>query len=108
LIALYSETDRERFINFRSQDNFRIQLVELLLDLGTYGTSTKIPRKKGFSYMNTEAFEVPVYRYKHIKILAKKDYTTCKKVRFSDNPPKRLALAEIARNRHRNSTRRIS
>jgi hypothetical protein len=56
--------------------------------------------------MNTEAFEVPVYRHKHIKIPTKKDYTTWKKVRFSDNPPKRVALAEIARNRHRNSTRR--
>jgi hypothetical protein len=108
LIALYSETDGERLINFRSQDNFRIQLVELLLDLGTHSTSAKVSRKRGFSYINTEAFEIPVHRYKHVKIPTKKDYATCKGVRFSDNPPKRVALAEIARNRYRNSTRRTS
>jgi hypothetical protein len=76
--------------------------------LGTNRTSAKIPRKRGFSYMNREAFEVPVYKHEHIKILAKKNYTACKRVSFSDNPPKQIALAEIARNQHRNSTRRIS
>jgi hypothetical protein len=108
LISLYSETKGERFINFRSQDDFRLQLVELLLDLGTNRTSAKIPRKRGFSHMNGEAFEVPVYRHKHIKIPTKKNHTTCKGVRFSNNPPKRVALAEITRNRHRNLTRRTS
>jgi hypothetical protein len=108
LIALYSETDRERLINFRSQDNFCIQLIELLLDLGTHGTSAKISRKKGFSYMNAEAFQIPVYKYEYIKIPTKKDYTACKRVRFSDNLLKRVALVEIARNRYRNSTKRTS
>jgi hypothetical protein len=110
LIALYSETDGERLINFRSQDNFCIQLVESLLDLGTHSkiTSAKVPRKRGFSHMNAEAFEVPVHRHEHVKIPTKKDCAACKGVRFSDNPPKRVALAEIARNRHRSSTRRTS
>jgi hypothetical protein len=108
LIALYSDTNRKRFINFRSQDDFRIQLVELLLDLGTNNTSAKIPRKRGFSHINTEVFEVPVHRHKHVKIPTKKDYAACKGVRFSDNPLKQVALAEIARNRHRTSTRRTS
>jgi hypothetical protein len=48
--------------------------------------------------MNREAFEVPVYRYEHVKMPTKKNYTACKGVRFSNNPLKRVALAEIARN----------
>jgi hypothetical protein len=108
LIALYSETDGEHLINFRSQDNFRIQLVELLLDLGIRDTSAKVPRKRGFLYMNTEVFEIPVHRYKYIKIPTKKNCTAYKKIRFSDNLLKRVALAGIARNRHRSSTRRTS
>jgi hypothetical protein len=81
--------------------------VELLLDLGTYSTSAKY-LKRGFSYINTKVFEIPIYRHKHIKIPTKKDYTTYKKIRFSDNLPKQVALAEITRNRYRNSTRKTS
>jgi hypothetical protein len=56
--------------------------------------------------MNTEAFEILIHRHKYIKIPTKKDYAACKKMRFSDNPPKQVALAEIACNQHRNSTKK--
>jgi hypothetical protein len=108
LIALYSETKGERFINFRSQDDFRIQLIELLLDLGTNSTSTKIPRKREFSYINKKVFEIPVHRYKYVKMPTRKDYTIYKRIRFSNNLPKRIVLAEITYNRHRTSTRKSS
>jgi hypothetical protein len=54
LIALYSDTGRERLINLKNQDDFRLQLVDSLLVLGKQASNAKIPRKRLFAYMNGE------------------------------------------------------
>jgi hypothetical protein len=108
LIALYSDIEGDRLIKFRSQDDFRMQLVEALLDLGKAALDGEVPRKRSFAHMNAEAYEVPVHRHEHIKLATRKNCACCKGVRYGDNPSKRAALAEVAANRGRDSTRRTS
>ena len=105
LIALYSDTGRERLINFRNQDDFRLQLVDSLLALGDQCRNAKVPRKRTFGHMNGESIEVPVHRHEHVKMPTRKDCMACKGVRYGDRTFKRVALAEIAANKGRDSKR---
>jgi hypothetical protein len=89
----------------RSQDNFRIQLVELLLILGK---DAEVPKKRVFPYTDSDAIEVPLYQHQHVKIPTRKDYAACKGVRHQDRPLKRAALSEITANLGGKSEQRTS
>ena len=105
LLSLYAKWEGEHTLKHRSQDDFRIKLVEALL---ATGKDAQVPRKRGYSHINAEALEVPVHRHQHVKMPTRKDCAACKGVRHHDRPPKRVALAEIAANSGRPSARRTS
>jgi hypothetical protein len=103
LLALYSEWEGKKIP--RSQDNFRIQLVELLL---TLGKNTEVPKKQVFPYTDSEAIEIFLHQHQYIKIPTRKDYTACKGVKHQDQLLKRAALSEITANLGRKNERRTS
>lgn len=106
LLSLYSDTGQERLVKFRNQDDCRLQLVESLLHMSTATPDAEIPRKKSFGHIYAESIQVPVHRHQHIRMEERRDCAACKGVRYSDHPPKRVALAEIAMNKGRESKRK--
>jgi hypothetical protein len=58
LLSLYSQWDGKK--KPRSQDDFRIKLVESLLALGQ---DAEVPKKRVYSHTNSEALEVPLHRH---------------------------------------------
>lgn len=105
LLSLYAKWEGERTVKHRSQDDFRIKLVEALL---AAGRDAKVQKKRVYPFTNAEALEVPLHRYQHVKMPTRKDCAACKGVRHHDRPPKRVALAEIAANSGGSSDRRTS
>jgi hypothetical protein len=105
LLAKYSKIEGNREIKFRSQDNFRLKLVESLVDAGK---DAKVLPKRNLLHISLEGLEVPVHQHQHIKMTSRKDCVACKGVRHGDRPPKRVALAQIAANQGAKFTRRSS
>jgi hypothetical protein len=105
LLSLYANWEGERQVKHRSQDDFRLKLVEALLGVRS---DTKVPRKRTFSHIDSEDFQVPISRHSHVRLPTRKDCAACKGGRFYDRAMKRVALAEIAANSGRSSKRRTT
>jgi hypothetical protein len=103
LLALYSEWEGKRMP--RSQDDFRVKLVESLLVLGQ---DAKVPRKRVYPHTDSEALEVPLHQHQHIKMPTRKDCAACKGVRHQDRPLKRAVLSGITANLGGKGERRTS
>jgi hypothetical protein len=100
IIAYWAGSKDTRSINFRSQVNFRSQLIDLFLFI-----SKDLPRsnKKRISYISyyTNDLLISEYQKKHIE--KRRQYVICKGLRLSDRPQKRIILGEIVCNKNRPS-----
>jgi hypothetical protein len=94
-----------REINFRSQQDFRRQLVGSLLAMGQ---DFLITPKRSISKISQGAEHVSVQLHKQVMLTKVGEYVNYKGLRFRDRPKKRLALGEIAANQGRESSRHES
>jgi hypothetical protein len=101
LLALCSNIPEPRAVSFRSQADFRDQLISALLAKGRDG---EICPKRRISQISQEADQVPIRLHKLIRIGKRASCVACKGLRFGDRPRKRVALSEIASNMGRKST----
>ena len=105
LLALCSDVPEPREISFRSQQDFRRQLISSLLAMGR---DSDIYPKRRISQISQGANYVPVQSHELVK-MAKRGYcVACKGLRYGDRPRKRVALSEIASNRGRESSKHSS
>lgn len=103
-VAVYSKKG-DGSLKLTSQDHLRDKLINDLLELGE---RYKAPRKRKISGpFGPPILEAP-NEHHHVKLLTRRDCAACKGIRFSDRPPKRVALGEIAANAHRKSVRKTS
>jgi hypothetical protein len=105
LLALYSDIPEPREVSFRSQQDFRRQLVSALL---AKGKGSKICLKRGISRISGAADQVPARAYNQVKLGRLGEYVSYKGLRFRDRPKKRLILREIAANEKREYSRHES
>jgi hypothetical protein len=95
LLSLYSDLEALREVKFRSQQDFRIQLINSLFHIAK---DVQVSSKRRISYMSTNAQSSSATKYKIIKIKWRKDCVCYKGLRLKDRPQKRMALGEIAAN----------
>jgi hypothetical protein len=105
LLALCSDVPEPREISFRSQQDFRRQLVSALL---AKGRDSEICPKRRISQISQGAKQVPVESHELVKLSKIGKCVCCKGLRYGDRPQKRIALAQIAANQGRESYRRDS
>ena len=106
LLALCSDVPEPRQVSFRSQQDFRKQLVGALLAMAKGGSEPC--KKRRISVINPDATQEPVSSHTPVKMVKKGLCVSCKGLRFRDRPQKRVALAEIAVNSKRPSSRHES
>jgi hypothetical protein len=105
LLALCSDVPEPRQITFRSQQDFRKQLVGSLLAMGR---ASEICPKRSIGKISQEADQVPVRSHELVKMAKRGKCVCCKGLRFRDRPKKRVTLGEIAANKRRDSVRHDS
>jgi hypothetical protein len=105
LLALCSDIPEPRQVSFRSQQDFRIQLVSALL---AKAQDSEVCPKRRISQISQGASEVPVRKHEQVKLSKIGKCVYCKGLRYGDRPQKRVALAQIAANQGRESYRRDS
>jgi transposase IS4-like protein len=105
LLALCSDVPEPREINFRSQQDFRRQLVGALLAMGS---DSDISPKRRIGRISQSADQAPVQSHERVKMEKRGECVNCKGLRFGDRPKKRVALGEIAANKGRKSSRHES
>ena len=89
-----------RQVSFRSQQDFRSQLIGSLLAMGK---DSEIYPKRRILQISQEADLVPIESYKQVR-LSKNGRCVCYKgLRFTDRPKKRITLAQIGANQGRKS-----
>jgi len=105
LLAYCSDIREPRQVSFRSQQDFRGQLITALIAKGRDG---EICRKRRISRISQEANKVPVQLHEQVKLGKNGRCVCCKGLRYADRPKKRVALAQIAANHGRGSLRHDS
>jgi hypothetical protein len=105
LLALCSDVPKPREVNFRSQQDFRRQLIGSLLALGK---ESNICPKRRIGKISESSDQVPIRSHEMVKFGKRGNCIACKGLRFGDRPKKRVALAEIAANQGRESSRHKS
>jgi len=100
LLSYCSDVPEPRQVSFRSQQDFRRQLVGALLAKGRDG---EVCPKRRISQISQGADQVPIQLHEQVKLGKKRRCVSCKGLRFGDRPKKRQALAEIAANHGRES-----
>ena len=101
LLALCSDVPEPRQVSFRSQQDFRRQLVSALVAKGRDG---EICPKRRISRISQGADQVPRRSHEQVKLSKSGICVCCKGLRFRDRPKKRVALAQIASNQGRESS----
>jgi hypothetical protein len=102
LLALHSDVAEPCQVKFRSQKEFRINIIEALLQKAK---SSYISKKRTISYISTEADDTPAFQHTQVLVKVQKDCVCCKRIRLGGRPQKRIALAQIAANKKRLSKR---
>jgi hypothetical protein len=100
LLALYSNMPEPREVSFRSQQDFRRQLIYTLVTKGR--SSSEICPKRRILRISQGADRIPVSSHKLVNLSRRGLYG--KGLRFKDRPRKRIALAQIASNQGRESS----
>ena len=75
LVAFYSDIEGERQIKFRSQQDFRIQIIDSLL---TIGEDAPAPKKQRLPYSNYDKNDILITGHHRIKRRARTNCVTCK------------------------------
>jgi hypothetical protein len=99
-IALWACPKGSREINFRSQVDFRNQLINLLLEINKDVSRSK---KKRVSHINQDAESLVYSYYQRMRVGLQRQYIVYAGLRVKDRPLKRAALAIIAGNKGRPS-----
>jgi hypothetical protein len=89
-------------VSFRSQQDFRRQLISALI---AKSRASEVCPKRGISYISQGAGDVPPSTYEQVKLGKRGRCMNCRGLRLTDRPKKRVALARIASNQGRESTR---
>jgi hypothetical protein len=105
LLALCSDLPEPREVNFRSQQDFRRQLISALIAKSNGGEHCP---KRGISRISGGADQVPIRAHKQVKLERVGECVNCKGLRFTDRPKRRLPLSQIAANQGRGSSRHES
>jgi hypothetical protein len=105
LLALYSDVPEPREISFRSQTDFRMQLVTALV---AKGREREVCPKRRISRIGQGVGQVPRRSHELVKLRRTGICVYCKGLRFGDRPKKRVALAQIASNEGRESSHHVS
>ena len=105
LLVLYSDVPEPRQVSFRSQQDFRKQLVSLLLAMGR---DSEVYKKRRIGIISQEAIQAPEGSHEQVKMAKRGIYINYRGFRFRDRPKKRVALAEIVANKGRESTFHLS
>jgi hypothetical protein len=105
LLALCSDLPEPREVNFRSQQDFRRQLISALI---AKSKDSEICPKRAISRISGGADQVPLRAHKQVKLGRKGECVNCKGLRAKDRPKKRLPLSQIAANYGRESSRHES
>jgi hypothetical protein len=103
IIALCSDVPEPRQVSFRSQQDFRRQLISSLLAMGR---SSEVCLKRRIGRMSQGADQVPPQSHELVKMAKRGVCVCCKGMRYGDRPKKRVALSEIGANHSRESVRR--
>jgi hypothetical protein len=101
LLALCSDIPERRQISFRSQQDFRKQLVGALLAIGK---DSDISPKRRIGRISQGANQVSAQAHKQVRMSKKGWCVYCKGLRYRDRPKKRVALGQITANQSRGST----
>jgi hypothetical protein len=105
LLALCSDIPEPRQVSFRSQQDFRRQLIGALV---AKSRASEVCPKRRISHISQGAGDVPPREHELVKLGKKGRCVCCQGLRFTDRPKKRVALAQIASNQGRESTRHDS
>ena len=106
LLALCSDVPEPRQVSFRSQQDFRKQLIGSLLSMAK---DTSICPKRRISRISEGVDQVPLQSHEQVKMGGKRGYcVVCKGLRFGDRPQKRVALGVIATNSGRKNSNHSS
>jgi hypothetical protein len=87
LLALCSDVPEPRQVSFRSQQDFRRQLVSALL---AKGRDSEICPKRRISQISQGAEQVPVESHELVKLSKVGHCMCCRGLRFGDRPKKRV------------------
>jgi hypothetical protein len=102
ILALWGGPEGARQINFRSQVDFRNQLIDSLFSMGK---EFPLSKKRRISHISQDYETLPNSYHHKIKNKVRRQCVACKGLRLSDRPQKRLALATIATDNNRPSKR---
>jgi hypothetical protein len=105
LSLLEGEEDVPREIDFRSQKDFRQQLVTALLRRGQRGPPTT---KRKISKISIDSESLPAKDHELVKRKGRQQCVCCGGLRLGDRVSKRAALSEIAVNLNRPSQRTVT
>jgi hypothetical protein len=105
LLSHCSNVPKPREVCFRSQQDFRKQIIGGLLAKGRDGD---ICPKRRIAHISHEAKHTPVNSYKQVKMASKGWCVSCQGLRYRDRPRKRVALGQIVANKGRESSRHDS
>jgi len=105
LLSLCSDIPEPREVRFRSQQDFRRQLITALISMAK---DSEICPKRAISRISGGASQVPVRAHKQVKLTNVGECVNCKGLRFRDRPQKRLPLSQIAANHGRENSRHES
>ncbi|KAG4430948.1 hypothetical protein IFR05_013570 [Cadophora sp. M221] len=94
LISRNSNYDLQH-IKLRSQDDFRLQLIEALMAVAKDAPES---RKQLVSALSAASFKTPLHSHELIKMKTRANCRACKGGRFGDRPAKRVALREVTPN----------
>lgn len=104
LISYHTTSEQTPDINFRSQKDFRNQLIESLL---SKAKALDTPaRKRSISKVDPERSQILINEHVLVKLPARKRCICCSGMRYGDKPQKRVALSELAHQNKRNSDRK--
>jgi hypothetical protein len=105
LLSLRSKGPKNRPIDFRSQQDFRRQLIRALVSLSK---ASPIVPKRRIGKISQGSEETPKLLHQRVHMGKRGNCVNCQGLRCSDRPKKRVALAEIAANHKRESARHTS
>jgi hypothetical protein len=105
LLALCSDIPEPREVSFRSQQDFRRQLISALV---AKSKASEICPKRRISGISQGADDLPLRAHEQVKLGKRGKCVCCQGLRFTDRPKKRVALAQIASNQGRESMRHDS
>jgi len=105
LLALCSNVPEPRQVSFRSQQDFRRQLIGALI---AKSKASEICPKRRILHISQGADDLPPRAHEQVKLGKRGRCIYCLGLRLTDRPKKRVALAQIASNQGRESTRHDS